>query len=71
MTFDGTNWTWMSGSDQSNQKGIYGDIKVPSHLNVPGARYAAMGWRDNYGNFWMFGVLVMMKAQQNKATKTQ
>jgi hypothetical protein len=48
-------WTWVSGSNQSEQAGIYGTQGVPSPNNVPGARYEAVGWTDSQGNFWVFG----------------
>jgi hypothetical protein len=53
--FDGLYWTWMSGSDQINQKGIYGDLRVPSQSNVPGGRSGSISWVDNEGSFWIFG----------------
>ena len=49
------NWVWMSGSKDLNQLGVYGILQVPSSSNVPGARYKAASWQDNYGNFWIFG----------------
>ncbi|HYV94302.1 MAG TPA: kelch repeat-containing protein [Chitinophagales bacterium] len=48
-------WTWMSGSDSSNQLNNYGTIGVPSPSNHPGARYAYSKWRDSQNNFWLFG----------------
>ena len=45
----------MSGSKDLNQLGVYGILQVPSSSNVPGARYKAASWQDNYGNFWIFG----------------
>jgi hypothetical protein len=53
--YDGGNWTWMSGSASTNQSGSYGDRGVALPSNVPGARYAGIGWRDNDGNLWVFG----------------
>jgi hypothetical protein len=53
--FDGFYWTWLSGSDQPNQKAIYGNKGVPSSSNVPGAREGSIGWVDNEGIFWIFG----------------
>jgi hypothetical protein len=47
--FDGTNWTWVSGSSKENQKGVY------SGTMVPGSRYGASSWIDSSGNFWIFG----------------
>ena len=48
-------WTWMSGSNLSNQKGTYGTQGTPAAGNVPGARYDASTWTDSAGNLWLFG----------------
>jgi len=48
-------WTWVNGSNLSNQNGIYGIQGIPSGDNTPGARYGAVGWIDNAGNLWLFG----------------
>jgi len=54
-TFDGTNWTWVSGSSTANQSGTYGTLNQSALGNVPGGRQASVSWLDNSGNFWMFG----------------
>jgi hypothetical protein len=48
-------WTWMGGSDLSNQDGTYGPLGTPSNTSVPGARFAAVTWTDSAGNVWLFG----------------
>jgi N-acetylneuraminic acid mutarotase len=48
-------WTWMSGSDQSGQAGVYGTLGVAAATNVPGARDSAVNWIDSNGNLWLFG----------------
>lgn len=48
-------WTWMSGSNLSNQNGVYGTKGISSSANTPGARQASVCWKDNNGNFWLFG----------------
>ncbi len=53
--FDGTNWTWVSGSSASGQAGVYGTKGVADPSNVPGARSGAVSWTDGHGNFWLFG----------------
>ncbi|MFZ0393492.1 MAG: kelch repeat-containing protein [Terracidiphilus sp.] len=53
--YSGGQWTWMAGSDQSSQTGIYGKQGTPSAGNVPGAREWAVGWTDKSGNLWLFG----------------
>jgi hypothetical protein len=53
--WDGTNWTWISGSDISEQNGVYGIKGSPDQYNVPGSRERAISWTDKSGNFWLFG----------------
>lgn len=48
-------WTWVSGSNSMNQLGVYGTQGVASSTNTPGARRHPMTWKDNSGNFWLFG----------------
>lgn len=48
-------WTWISGGDSKNQRGVYGTKGTPDPANVPGARDAAASWTDTLGNFWVFG----------------
>ncbi|MBN1765567.1 MAG: right-handed parallel beta-helix repeat-containing protein [Sedimentisphaerales bacterium] len=53
--FDGTNWTWVSGSDTIDQSGVYGIKGVADPKNVPGARSYSISWTDSNGNLWLFG----------------
>lgn len=53
--FDGTNWTWMSGSNLSNRGGIYGTKGIPASANMPGGRELSCSWKDSSGNMWLFG----------------
>lgn len=53
--FDGTNWTWVNGSNLVNQKGVYGTLGVADAANVPGARQELVSWTDNSGNLWLLG----------------
>jgi len=46
---------WISGSDQRNQKGIYGTRGEPGPDYVPGARRYAVSWIDSENNFYLFG----------------
>ena len=60
-------WTWMGGNSTMNcvtttahglvcyQPGEYGTLGVPEVENIPGGRYAALGWTDTQGYFWLFG----------------
>lgn len=48
-------WTWIGGADRANQRGEYGKRMEVSPSNIPGARTMATGWKDNNGNFWLFG----------------
>ncbi len=53
--FDGSDWTWVSGSDTRNAAGKYGTRGVAAPENVPGARTGASSWSDGSGNLWLFG----------------
>jgi len=53
--FDGINWTWVSGDNIGNQRGVYGSKGVADAANKPGARYGSVSWIDNNGNLWLFG----------------
>jgi hypothetical protein len=45
-------WSWVGGSSSTGQSGIYtGAVGTL----VPGARVNAVSWKDNAGNFWLFG----------------
>jgi hypothetical protein len=53
-------WTWVSGSNSANAKGVYGTLNLASASNVPGARGsygygASVSWTDTSGNLWLFG----------------
>ena len=49
------DWTWMSGSDTTQQIGVYGTKGVPAASNVPGARETSVTWTDDSGDLWLFG----------------
>jgi hypothetical protein len=54
--FDGEEWVWVSGSNATNQYGVYGEKEIPDSNNIPGARAGyAVSWMGNYGNMWLFG----------------
>jgi hypothetical protein len=47
-------WAWMGGSSVSYAPGVYGVVGTKTAGDTPGARYAANGWADSSGNFWLF-----------------
>lgn len=49
------SWTWMTGSNESDAFSSYGTKGVESSSNTPGARWGAISWTDESGNFWLFG----------------
>lgn len=49
------SWTWMKGSNFTNQSGVYGTIGIEDSLNTPSARGCFSHWKDSIGNFWIFG----------------
>ena len=48
-------WTWIGGSDGPNAAGVYGTQRAGAVGNGPGARVSAESWKDESGNFWLFG----------------
>ena len=50
-------WTWMHGDNTPNSLGVFGSQGVPNSSNTPPALYEASEWKDNNGNFWIFGGL--------------
>jgi hypothetical protein len=53
--FDGRYWTWVSGSNTTNQIGTYGTKGIANSSNVPGASSGAASWIDSNDNLWLFG----------------
>ena len=53
--YSGGEWTWMSGSNDAGQTGIYGTQGTADSTNVPGCRDSAISWIDRSGNLWLFG----------------
>ena len=48
-------WTWVSGDNTSNVKGIYGTQGMPGAANKPGGRRRCTSWVDKSSNLWLFG----------------
>jgi hypothetical protein len=49
-------WTWVGGSSNVTEKGVYGTQGVAAATNMPGARQARSAtWTDAGGNLWLFG----------------
>jgi gliding motility-associated-like protein len=48
-------WTLINGSILKNQIYPYNTPTMPSPTNYPNNRAGALGWIDNYGNYWLFG----------------
>lgn len=48
-------WTWIGGSFDRSQNGVYGVQGTAAASNIPGARYGAAFGVDSSGNFWLFG----------------
>ena len=55
-TVSNNQWTWMSGSQTSDDAGVYGTKGVPSINNYPRARgWGANCWTDSLGFLWLYG----------------
>jgi hypothetical protein len=53
-----TGWTqyeWRHGDKTTNVAGVYGTQGLFAPSNKPGARWGATTWKDQNGNFWLFG----------------
>ena len=51
-------WTWMRGSSNCCQAGVYGTQGVPDPNNMPGARGENFWtWVDTAGDLWLYGGL--------------
>jgi N-acetylneuraminic acid mutarotase len=48
-------WTWMKGSNLTNQAGTYGIIGIPSINNNPGGRLFNTWWKEIHTDFWLLG----------------
>lgn len=52
-------WTWMGGDSSFGAdlwySGVYGSPDKPGIGGIPGSRSGAMSWKDQTGNFWLFG----------------
>lgn len=51
------HWTWVAGSNATNQVGVYGTQGTAATANAPGARADAAAWIDSSDNLWLFGGL--------------
>ena len=61
-------WTWMAGSDETGQNGVYGEQGLPAPGNTPGARTDAAFWTDAAGNLWLFGGVAQALADDGTFT---
>ncbi len=48
-------WTWMGGDTVGSSYGVYGNLGVADIKNRPGSRFKPVSWKDNTGNFWLYG----------------
>jgi N-acetylneuraminic acid mutarotase len=48
-------WTWVSGSNATDQNSAYGTMGVPDVSNIPGARAECSYWKDADGNLMLYG----------------
>jgi cysteine-rich repeat protein len=53
--FNGTGWTWVSGSSGYDDAGSYGVQGVAAPSSAPPSRFGAAGWVDGGGALWLFG----------------
>lgn len=48
-------WAWMGGSNEIDQRPLYGTMGSPAAGNMPGGRESSVNWIDADGKFWLFG----------------
>ncbi len=48
-------WTWLSGSNEVDAAGVFGQLDEYNNTNMPGARSASIQWVDSNGTVWLFG----------------
>lgn len=48
-------WTWVSGSDVSDEAGIFGALDEYNNTNMPGGRSSSIQWIDSNNTVWIFG----------------
>jgi N-acetylneuraminic acid mutarotase len=47
-------WTWVSGSQDFCQAGVYGTKGIAAPENAPGGRTTSLAWIDSSGKLWLF-----------------
>lgn len=50
-----SQWTWLKGSQATNQSAVYGRRGEPASDNTPGARFGAASWTRADGTLYLFG----------------
>jgi len=53
--FSNGQWTWVGGSNTSDQTSSYGTQGTLGLPNIPGGRFFLNRWIDPNGNLWLFG----------------
>jgi hypothetical protein len=61
-------WTWMNGSQITNQPSVYGTMGIEDPVNTPGARMVYSRWKDSSGNLWLYGGEEDWNGSQNNRT---
>ena len=55
MSLSTGQWTWIGGSNDSFDTGVYGTKGVAAPGNKPGMRESAAAWPDSSGKLWLLG----------------
>lgn len=48
-------WIWIAGNGTADDMGSFGIQGVPNLENNPPSRSESVSWKDDHGNFWIFG----------------
>ena len=62
-------WAWMKGPQDNNQSGNYGSLGIESPDNLPPARWSYTAWKDECGNFYIWGGLGVIGAGPQEGTE--
>jgi len=55
ISLTANQWTWMAGSQLTNQPAVYGTMGIPAAANTPAGRGGSAAMNGPNDSFWLFG----------------
>jgi len=55
LCIKGQDYMWLKGTNNGSVAGVYGTKGATATINNPGGRSGSAYWKDNQGNYWLFG----------------